>query len=138
MILVISRSLLDTIVADCARDPHRERCGLLLGSDAHVLAVRPAANVAPDPATEFEIAPGALIEAVRAARGGDLAVIGHYHSHPNGLAQPSARDAVAAAGDGGRYWLIVTDTHASAWHFTGEGAVEGFDAVALAITGDET
>jgi proteasome lid subunit RPN8/RPN11 len=108
MILVISRSLLDTIVADCARDPHRERCGLLLGSNAHVLAVRPAANVAPDPATEFEIAPGALIEAVR------------------------------AAGDGGRYWLIVTDTHASAWHFTGEGAVEGFDAVALAITGDET
>jgi desampylase len=138
MRLAISRSLLNALIADCARDPLFERCGLLLGSGATVLAVEAAANVSPDPAVAFEIAPEMLIAATRAAREQGAGVIGHYHSHPEGSPFPSARDAAAAAGDGGRYWLIVAQGAVSAWRFTGDGPVNGFCAVPLAITSADT
>lgn len=138
MQLAISRSLLDAVLADVSREPGRERCGLLFGDDIRVLGIEPTANVAPDPERSFEIAPDRLIAAARAARDGGLAVIGHYHSHPAGVAQPSARDAAAAAGDGGRIWLIVAGGNATAWVFTGAGQVNGFEPLALAITGDGT
>ena len=67
MRLAISRSLIDALVADCARDPQFERCGLLLGSGTIVLAVEATSNVSPDPAVAFEIAPETLIAATRAA-----------------------------------------------------------------------
>lgn len=138
MHVAISRSLIDAVLADAAREPGRERCGLLFGDDSRVVRVEPTANVATDPETSFEIAPDRLIAAARAAREGGLLVIGHYHSHPGGVTRPSARDAAAAAGDGGRIWLIVAGGTASAWRFTGEGPVSGFEPVALAITGDGT
>lgn len=138
MRLAISRSLLDALIADCARDPLFERCGLLLGRGATVLAVEAAANVSPDPAAAFEVASETLIAATRAARERGAGLIGHYHSHPNGSPFPSAHDAAAAAGDGSRYWLIVADGAASAWRFTGDGPVNGFCAVPLAITSADT
>lgn len=70
------------------------------------MEARACANVAPDPLRHFEIDPAALIAAHRASRAGGLAVLGYFHSHPNGLARPSATDARAAAGDG-RIWAIV-------------------------------
>lgn len=138
MQLAISRSLLDAVLADVALEPGCERCGLLFGDVGRVLGIEPTANVANDPETSFEIAPDRLIAAARGAREGGLPVIGHYHSHPGGVAQPSARDAAAAAGDGGRIWLIVAGGNATAWVFTGAGQVNGFEPVVLAITGDGT
>lgn len=138
MQLAISRSLLDAVLADAAREPGCERCGLLFGDAGRVLGIEPAANVAADPQTIFEVAPDRLIAAARAAREGALPVIGHYHSHPDGVRLPSARDAAEAAGDGGRIWLIVADGNATAWVFTGAGPANGFAPVALAIICDGT
>lgn len=73
------------------------------------MEARTCANVAPDPLRHFEIDPAALIAAHRASRAGGLAVLGYFHSHPNGLARPSATDARTAAGDG-RIWAIVALT----------------------------
>lgn len=73
------------------------------------MEARACANVAPDPLRHFEIDPAALIAAHRASRAGGLAVLGYFHSHPNGLARPSATDARAAAGDG-RIWAILALT----------------------------
>jgi proteasome lid subunit RPN8/RPN11 len=40
-------------------------------------------------------------------------VIGHYHSHPGGVAAPSARDA--AASEPGWLWMIVAGRKATLW-----------------------
>ena len=131
LILHISRSLLDRIVAEAAADPFVEACGLLLGKDDRVSAIEPCRNVAADPSSRFEIDPAALLAAHRAARSGGPAVIGCYHSHPNGRAEPSLRDAADAAPDGA-IWLVAAGGDVTAWRAAPHGALHGrFDALAL-------
>ncbi|RJG55207.1 M67 family peptidase [Sphingobium terrigena] len=120
MAVTISRMLLDQIQAIAAAD-RAEVCGLLLGAAGRIEAIAPAINVAPDPARHFELDPAALIAAHRAARAGGAPIIGHYHSHPSGVAVPSATDAVCAAPDGS-LWLIVAGRDARLWVAQGDGA----------------
>lgn len=120
MTVTISRMLLDQILAIAAAD-RAEVCGLLLGAAGRIKAIAPAANVAPDPARHFELDPVALIAAHRAARAGGAQMIGHYHSHPSGVAVPSATDAACAAPDGS-LWLIIGGDEARLWVAQGDGA----------------
>jgi len=113
MELRISSLLLDEIRAAAAGSPNAEICGLLLGRDGRVEAVVECANVAAEPADSFEIDPAALVAAHRAARAGAPVPIGHYHSHPNGRAEPSERDAAAA--EAGSYWIIATHDDLRCW-----------------------
>ena len=124
MMLEISRASLDAIRAAATASPDAEVCGLLLGEGLRVEHVVACRNVAADPATAFEIDPQALIAAHKASRAGGPAVIGHYHSHPNGKAEPSARDAAAARGGG--VWVIVTRDNLTGWRAT-EGRFEHLD-----------
>lgn len=81
----------------------------------------------------FEIDPAALFAALREARRGGPKVLGHYHSHPSGIAAPSLADAVAAAPDGA-VWLIAARGEITAWRAVSDGAVHGrFDPLTLAI-----
>lgn len=132
MTVRISRLLIDRITA-LAEETGDEVCGLLLGEADHVEAIRPAANVAADPSRHFEIDPAALIVAHRDARRGGPAVIGHYHSHPSGIAEPSATDAACAAPDGA-LWIIIGGGLARCWRARGDEA-EGvrFEEVPIAI-----
>ncbi len=91
-----------------------EVCGLLLGRGDVVETLVPARNVAGNPARSFEIDPATLLKAHRDARGDGQRVIGHWHSHPNGRAEPSRRDAARAA-ENGQYWLIIAAGDISAW-----------------------
>ncbi|HTI31407.1 MAG TPA: M67 family metallopeptidase [Sphingomonas sp.] len=109
----ISRSLLDRLRAIVAADPRREVCGLLLGHEGEIEAIIEAANVATDPRVSFEIDPRVQIDAVKAARNGGLAIIGSYHSHPNGAARPSQWDLELARS--GELWLIFAAGAATAW-----------------------
>lgn len=120
MSVTISRMLLDQIQAIAAAD-RAEVCGLLLGAAGRIDGIAPAANVAPDPARHFELDPVALIAAHRVARAGGAQIIGHYHSHPSGVAVPSATDAACAAPDGS-LWLIVAGADARLWVAQGDGA----------------
>ena len=106
MTVRLSRSLHERLTALAGADHDVEICGLLLGGADHIERIVPAANVAPDPARRFEIDPAILLAAHRAMRNGGPSVIGHYHSHPNGKAEPSACDADMALPDG-QFWLIV-------------------------------
>lgn len=106
-----------------------EACGLLLGEGARIACVVEARNVHPTPATHFEIDPQALIDAHRAARGGGPQVIGYFHSHPSGPAEPSATDRASAAGDG-RVWAIIAGGDIAFWR-DGE---EGFSALSFTIS----
>ncbi|MET0364484.1 MAG: M67 family metallopeptidase [Sphingobium sp.] len=127
MMVRISTTLLDRLIADAAAHDV-EICGLLLGSQDHVLEARACANVAADPARTFEIDPIALIAAHRTARAGDAQLIGYYHSHPSGSPIPSVTDAASAAPDGS-YWLILGGGAARLWRAVpGEGGTRFVEA----------
>lgn len=111
----ISRVLLDRLHAEAAAAPGREICGLLFGNDSEILDAMAADNVSPRPEDSFEIDPQALFAAARAERAGGPGWIGHYHSHPRGAAEPSARDRAAAAGAPARLWLILAGENAELW-----------------------
>jgi proteasome lid subunit RPN8/RPN11 len=114
MRLEISRADVDRILGEAAASPDGEVCGLLLGAGLRVDQVRACRNVAENPARSFEIDPAALIAAYREARGDGPAVIGHYHSHPTGRAEPSVRDAENAMGDGA-IWIIAGGGELRGW-----------------------
>jgi proteasome lid subunit RPN8/RPN11 len=87
-----------------------ECCGLLLGRrDGARLAVDEAvasANLSPRPRDSFEIDPRLRLRLHKALRGTGREVLGHYHSHPDAPASPSARDR-AQAWEPDLLWLIV-------------------------------
>ena len=129
---VMSTALLSELVAIAARDPGREICGLLLGAKDHVTAFRLAENVSRTPEIAFEIDPALLLATHRAARAaGALQLVGYFHSHPSGDADPSARDAQQAQPDGA-LWLILAGGGARLWRSVEAGAVHGrFDQVTI-------
>jgi proteasome lid subunit RPN8/RPN11 len=112
--LEASKTALDALLAEAARARPNECCGLLLGRGERIERAQPAANVHADPLGRFEIDPQALIDAHRAARAGGPEVIGYYHSHPTGAAEPSAIDRALASGDG-RVWAIVGGGGVTFW-----------------------
>ena len=99
------------------------------------MAVQWAANVAADPSRNFEIDPAALIAVHKDARADGMPLLGYFHSHPNGLAQPSASDIAQAAPDG-LIWLIIAGGSVTAWQPRATGAhVIGFTSVPLVVEG---
>ena len=96
---------------------------MLLGTGDAITEARPTANVAADTTAHFEIDPAALFAAIRAERAGGPALIGYYHSHPQGEAVPSATDTATAQGDL-RVWIIVAQNHMRAWRMAGDRFLE--------------
>lgn len=118
-------------ILHAAASAREEICGLLLGEGTSVTQLVPCANVAVDKARWFEIDPAMLLAAHRAARAGGPAVIGHYHSHPSGRAEPSPRDAAAALPDGA-IWLIAAAGTLTAWRATTDGMLHArFDPLVI-------
>ncbi|EGD59384.1 metal-dependent protease [Novosphingobium nitrogenifigens DSM 19370] len=126
--LSISLAALDTLFEEARRCHPFEACGLLLGEGSTIATARPTANVAPDPARHFEIDPASLIAAYREARGTGPAVLGHFHSHPTGLARPSETDAAMATRDG-RIWAIVANGDIGFWR----DAPSGFEPLSYRV-----
>lgn len=114
MDLRISRTQRQQLLAWADDAKPEECCGLLLGRRSVVEQVVLTANTASDKSREFEIDPLALITAEKAARIGGRSILGYFHSHPNGLAEPSACDARMAAADG-RRWLIIAGGSITCW-----------------------
>lgn len=129
----IASGLHDRLLAMAAASPGREICGLLFGTAASIDDAMLCDNIADDPSTTFEIDPRALITAHRAMRDGGPRLIGHFHSHPNGRAEPSNRDADAAASDG-MLWLIIASDTLHLWRAVDGGAwLESFEPVPLHV-----
>ena len=124
----VTSGVIATVRQEATRAWPNEACGLLLGRDGVILAVRACANVAADPTRHFEIDPAELIAAHRAERAGGPQLIGYWHSHPKGLAQPSATDRAMASGDG-RIWAIVAGGQVNFWR----DRADGFEPVMPAI-----
>jgi proteasome lid subunit RPN8/RPN11 len=126
--ITITAAARSAIMKAAAAAAPREACGLLLGHGTHIHAARPAANIHPQPLRHFEIDPAALIAAYKAARDGGPQIVGYFHSHPNGLARPSATDAAMASGDG-RIWAIAAGGMVSMWR----DGPSGFEPLSYAV-----
>ncbi|SEH33903.1 Mov34/MPN/PAD-1 family protein [Magnetospirillum fulvum] len=87
-----------------------EGCGLLIGRGRRIVRVSrviPADNLERERHLDrFELDPAARFAAERTLRGGPERIVGHWHSHPNGSADPSAED-IARAYEPELIWLIV-------------------------------
>jgi proteasome lid subunit RPN8/RPN11 len=99
----------------------RECCGLLQGmrenGSFRVTGLYPVRNLSSDPA-RFEMDPQDQFAAQKCARVGGAAIIGCYHSHPDGHAEPSAADR-AGAGQDDFLWLIAADGELRAFVYSG-------------------
>ncbi|HEY4134290.1 MAG TPA: M67 family metallopeptidase [Alphaproteobacteria bacterium] len=90
----------------------KECCGLLVGherdGDLVVSEIVPSRNLdAAGGARAFEVDPALILDWQKRLRGGPERIIGHYHSHPDEHAEPSATD-LARAWEPGQVWLIMT------------------------------
>lgn len=93
------------IKRQAGREYPLECCGILVGTtissggkvSTSVRSVTVADNVETgDRARKFAIAPELLLKVHRRVDSEGLAVVGYYHSHPDGLAMPSETDRLAA------------------------------------------
>jgi proteasome lid subunit RPN8/RPN11 len=99
------------IIAEAAEMAYPfECCGLLVGRGRRVIEVTrlvPAPNLLVGEALDrFELDPRIRFETERSVRGSSERIVGHWHSHPNGSALPSATD-LAQAWEPDLVWLIV-------------------------------
>jgi len=106
--LLIARPLIEAMLQAARAALPEECCGLLIGQGNRVTRLVPAANVHETPRRFFTIDPAAQFATLRELRaaGGGEDVIGHYHSHPDGPAEPSARD-LAEANDAEAVWIVI-------------------------------
>jgi len=106
--LLLSHAHRAQIKAEARNAFPRECCGLVEGSQEgetiRVVALHPARNLSSH-GDRFEIDPAGHFAAIRVARANGHAIVGCYHSHPNGKPEPSQRD-VEGAWDEGFIWLI--------------------------------
>lgn len=118
-----------------------EACGLLVGhvtaDEAYtVVRVVPSRNVAAEATgrrDRFEIDPKLRFETMRALEGTPDAILGHYHSHPDHPAEPSATD-LSMAWDKGFVWVIVPVTKDGAGAATAHVlAGDGFAAIPIKL-----
>ncbi len=105
----MAASLRDQIAREASDAFPRECCGLLEGIRApgaiRIAAVHPMRNLSPGD-DSFEIDPMEQFALLRATRARNSEIVGCYHSHPNGRAEPSARD-LEYAQEIGFLWLIA-------------------------------
>jgi proteasome lid subunit RPN8/RPN11 len=112
--MIASLILPNELGAQLEREAHeafpRECCGLIEGlykdGVAHAAVLHPTCNLSGDD-DRFEIDPAEQFRLIREARERGAEIIGCYHSHPNGRAEPSSRDR-EGAGEEGFLWLIAS------------------------------
>jgi proteasome lid subunit RPN8/RPN11 len=104
--------LANQLYAHARADAPNECCGLIIGTTsdeiANVSEIHPSKNLTSDnPARTFEVDPKLRFDLMRAiqSRNDGTDIIGHYHSHPNGPAEPSATD-LSMAYEPQMIWLI--------------------------------
>ncbi len=104
----IVKSALDAIIAHAREGVPNECCGLLIGRPGRIETALRARNLEESP-TRFLIDPLDHFTAIRMARMNGVAVVGVYHSHPNGPLHPSPRDSAEATYKEYVYLIVVPD-----------------------------
>jgi proteasome lid subunit RPN8/RPN11 len=133
--IILPNHLRDQMIAHARENPDAECCGLLVGrgeGDLTVVKIHRARNIADDTSKRFEIDPQEQFNLLRQTRGTDLRVIGHYHSHPHALAQPSGYD-VEMAHDPEAVWCIIGLKPDVLYAFVCADQTQGFKAIPITV-----
>jgi len=109
----IRQEIVEAMCEHARETPRAECCGLLASRDGVITHAFRAANAARGSATSYEIAPEELFRLMRAIRTAELTFAGIYHSHPNGVNEPSARDVAQAFYPDAAYFIVSTHTELS-------------------------
>jgi desampylase len=112
--LTISSSAAGTMRAAVRHQGNSEACGLLFGTGSMIVEASVARNVAAEPWHRFEIDPAHLFDAHRRSRSGPLRLIGCWHSHPDGMPEPSRIDREGVSDDSW-LWLILAGDLITCW-----------------------
>jgi proteasome lid subunit RPN8/RPN11 len=119
--VALPESLRAQILEEARKALPGECCGLVegvrLGEELRITALHPARNLATAP-DRFELAPEDHFRAFKAARANQHVLIGCYHSHPNGKAEPSPIDQ-EGAGEEAFLWLIAAGERLEAFVYLG-------------------
>ncbi len=112
-----------TIAQHALADHPAEACGMIggRGSVAHVVV--PLPNAAADPLRQYVIEPQALVRTLYDFERTGLALIGIYHSHPDGEPRPSPTDIREAAYPETAYLIVGVrqgETRFAAWQINRE------------------
>ena len=125
MQVALSDGLRDQILRAAQDANPRECCGLIEGACEgqayRITALHPARNLA-EAADKFEIDPRDQFAAYKAARAQGRAIVGCYHSHPNGRAEPSMADRAGACEEN-FLWLIAGSGEINAFVYAQGGFV---------------
>ena len=99
-ILHLPDELAARVLLAVSRAYPNECCGLIEGiavADGwRALDIHEAANIAENPRRRFLIDPQVQFDLMRRLRDAETSVIGCFHSHPDGPAEPSATDRAEA------------------------------------------
>jgi len=141
MILQIDAALLKAMVDAAETAWPAEACGLIIGRGkgqlVRVTRVVPAPNLLAGTTDRFELDPAVRIRVERELResGAKDRIVGHYHSHTDGTADPSATDR-ACAFEPDLAWVIIGVLNGQAIHTQGHRLDErrgGFRPVPIRI-----
>jgi proteasome lid subunit RPN8/RPN11 len=102
----IRTDVLEALIDHARQDPRIECCGFLAGRAGTIAGAYPAENVATNPATNYEVATKEIVHLTRAIREAGLEMLGIYHSHPNGKAEPSITDIATVGYPDVAYFII--------------------------------
>jgi len=108
-VIRIDPAALEAIEAAARRALPEETCGLLIGAGERITRAVETANLARDRGSgrdRFEIDARVHLRLQRELRGTAKGILGVFHSHPGGRAEPSATDRAEAAYPGW-IWLIT-------------------------------
>lgn len=111
--IVFAGGCLERIAHAVERAYPEECCGLLIGRrdtarKLYITEVAESDNVAIGQRNRrFELDPALRLSLMRRLRGTADDIVGHYHSHPDGTAVPSAHDA-AMVFEPELVWLIIS------------------------------
>ena len=109
----MTQAIIDRIRAEASHS-QAEICGALIGDGHFVTAAVPLANHSGHTHDSFYIPAEEVLRLERAADLEGLMLMGFYHSHPNGDAEPSATD-VHEAVPGYVYWIVSGSGDVRAW-----------------------
>ncbi len=141
-VIEFTRPAYDAVVDHARRGDPAEVCGVLAGKPVDgaadgdhdvVVEARPTDNVAERPETRYRIDPEELFAVVESVEADGLEVVGFYHSHPAGPAEPSGTDVARATWIDHSYVVCALDGHpfVGSWRWRGDD--EGFEPEKLAL-----
>ena len=139
MMLRFSAAQQQVLVGAAREDYPLECCGLIIGrrdgSDWVIDELVRSENISPTPEKHFEVDMRLRLRLQRALRDTGKAVIGHYHSHPNGKAGPSSTD-LASAWEDNMVWVIIgiTDKTEKIAAFQYDADENQFTAIEISLT----